>query len=105
MSKIIPAELRWLQVDNKKVLQQRCFYEWSNEYHWEDIEVVNEIDKTPKEKIQAEIDCRIEAVTNLELSKDKKGCYNSITDICVQNRVSSLNNEIKCLELALTYLK
>jgi hypothetical protein len=105
MSKIIPAELRWLQVDNKKVLQQRCFYEWSNEYHWEDIEVVNEIDKTPKEKIQAEIDWRIEAMTNLELSKDEYRHYTYITDIKIKNAVTSLKNKIKGLQLALTYLK
>jgi hypothetical protein len=105
MSKIIPAELRWLQVDNKKVLQQRCFYEWSNEYHWEDIEVVNEIDKTPKEKIQAEIDWRIDEMTNLQIATDKDGYYIWITDIKIENAITSLKNKIKGLQIALTHLK
>jgi GTP-binding protein EngB required for normal cell division len=105
MSKIIPAELRWLQVDNKKVLQQRCFYEWSNEYHWEDIEVVNEIDKTPKEKIQAEIDLIIERVINLQTATNESVYFFSIKNSTIRESITILRSNIKGLELALTHLK
>ena len=105
MSKIIPAELRWLQVDNKKVLQQRCFYEWSNEYHWEDIEVVNEIDKTPKEKIQAEIYLIIERITNLQTATNESVYFFSIKNSTIRESITILRSKIKGLELALTYLK
>lgn len=103
--KIIPAELRWLQVDNKKVLQQRCFYEWSNEYHWEDIEVVNEIDKTPKEKIQAEIYLIIERITNLQTATNESVYFFSIKNSTIRESITILRSKIKGLELALTHLK
>jgi hypothetical protein len=103
--KIIPAELRWLQADNKKVLQQRCFYEWSNEYHWEDIEVVNEINNTPKEKIQAEIYLIIERIINLQTATNESVYFFSIKNSNIRESITILRSKIKGLELALTYLK
>jgi hypothetical protein len=37
MEKVLTNELRWLHRDNKIVLQQRWYWEWSNNYTWEDV--------------------------------------------------------------------
>jgi hypothetical protein len=81
---------------------------WIIEFNAKELERLFENFKpkqTPKEKIQAEIDCRIEAMTNLELSTDEDGYYTWLTDIKIQNSINTLNNKIKGLQLALTYLK
>jgi hypothetical protein len=42
MEKVLTNELRWLCRDNKMVLQQRWYWEWSNDYTWEDVPSVIE---------------------------------------------------------------
>jgi hypothetical protein len=61
--------------------------------------------QTPKEKIQAEIDWRIDEMTNLQIATDKDGYYIWIKDIKIENAITSLKNKIKGLQVALTHLK
>jgi hypothetical protein len=61
--------------------------------------------QTPKEKIQAEIDWRIDEMTNLQIATDKDGYYTWIKDIKIENAITSLKNKIKGLQVALTHLK
>ena len=42
MAKVLTNELRWLCRDNKKVLQQRWYWQWGNSYTWEDVPIVTE---------------------------------------------------------------
>jgi len=42
MEKILTNELRWLYRDNNMVLQQKIYFEYSNESTWQDVPCVVE---------------------------------------------------------------
>ena len=76
MEKVLTNELRWIWRDDKKVLQQKWYFEWSNSYTWEYVPTFAE-NTTAKELLSDEniIKMSLEIGTKIKIGEKYASKY------------------------------